>query len=107
MAEELGLAEAIEAVRLELRRAQDHGRGKDVRFAVGAVDVEFAVDVTKTAGADASVRVLGVFSAGGKGERSRAETHRIKISLAPIGVGGQPFEVAAAATGRPDGSATQ
>lgn len=101
---ELGLAEAIEAVRLQLRRAQDAGRGSDVRFAVGPVEVEFAVDVSKKAGGEASVKVLGLLSLGGKGELSQGQTHRVKISLTPIGVGGEPFEVAASAPTRPDGS---
>jgi hypothetical protein len=36
-----GLAEAIEAVRAELRTAQDVGRGDDVRFVVGEIEIEF------------------------------------------------------------------
>ena len=62
--EELGLAEAIDAVRSELRRAQDRGRGAGVRFTVGAVEVEFVVEVTKRAGAEASVKVLNILALG-------------------------------------------
>jgi hypothetical protein len=105
--EELGLAEAIEAVRSELRRAQDAGRGSDVRFAVGSVEMEFAVNVAKTGGGQVSVTVLGLLSLGGKGGLSREETHRVKISLNPIGVGDTPFEVASAAAHRPDGKPGQ
>ncbi len=104
---ELGLAEAIEAVRSELRRAQDEGSGKDVRFTVGIVEVEFAVDVTKKAGAGVSVQVLGVLSLGGRGELSRGETSRVKIALHPLGMGGEPFEVAAPSRKRPDGTAAE
>jgi hypothetical protein len=105
--EELGLAEAIEAVRSELRRAQDAGRESDVRFAVGNVEVEFAVAVTKTGGGEASVTVLGLLSLAGKGSLSRDESHRVKISLSPIGSGGQAFEVASPAVRRPDGEPAQ
>jgi hypothetical protein len=100
--DELGLAEAIEAVRRELRDAQERGAGDDVRFTVGPVDLEFAVDVTKTGGGGASVKVLGVVDIGGKGEFSTANTHRVKISLNPVTKDGEPFEVAANSSQRPD-----
>lgn len=102
---ELGLAEAIDAVRSQLRRAQDLGHGSDVRFSVGSVDVELAVEVAKTAGGEVSVKVLGLLSLGGGGELSTAQTHRVKVSLSPVGVSGQPFEVAAGVGARPDGAA--
>jgi hypothetical protein len=103
---ELGLAEAIEVLRRELRKAQDSGRGADVRFAVGSVEVELVVEVGKTAGGEASVKVLNLLSIGGKGEVSKGETNRVKVVLNPIGVGGAPFEVASARDHRPDAAET-
>ena len=105
MADGLGLAEAIDAVRSELRRAQDLGVGSDVRFAVGGVDVELAVELTKSAGGGLSVNVLGLLSLEGKGDVARGEVHRVKISLNPIGVAGAPFEVSSVVGRRPDGAA--
>lgn len=99
---ELGLAEAIDVLRFELRKAQDSGRGADVRFCVGSVEVELAVEVVKTAGGEASVKVLNILSLGGKGEVSKGDTNRVKVVLNPIGVGGAPFEVASAHDHRPD-----
>jgi Trypsin-co-occurring domain 2 len=103
---ELGLAEAIDVLRSELRKAQDSGRGADVRFSVGPVEVELAVEVVKTAGGEASVKVLNLLSLGGKGEVSKGETNRVKVVLNPIGVGGTPFEVASARDHRPDAAET-
>jgi hypothetical protein len=103
---ELGLAEAIDAVRSQLRRAQDLGHGSDVRFSVGSVEVELVVEVARKAGGEASVKVLRVLSLGSSGELSTAQTHRVKVSLSPVGVSGQPFEVAAAVGARPDGAAS-
>ena len=103
---ELGLAEAIDVLRSELRKAQDSGRGADVRFAVGPVEVELAVAVEKKAGGGVSVTVLNLLSLGGKGEVSKGETNRVKVVLNPIGVGGAPFEVASARDHRPDAAAT-
>jgi Trypsin-co-occurring domain 2 len=100
--EELGLAEAIEAIRRELAVAQDQGRGSDVRFTVGAVELEFAVDARRTTGGEASITVLSLLSLGGKGEAAKGETHRVKVALSPLAVDGRPFEVSAAAERRPD-----
>lgn len=103
---ELDLAEAIDVLRSELRRAQDSGRGADVRFTVGSVEVELVVEVGKTAGGEASVKVLNLLSIGGKGVVSKGETNRVKVVLNPIGVGGAPFEVASARDRRPDAAET-
>jgi hypothetical protein len=100
---ELELADAIDVVRTELRKAQDSGRGADVRFSVGSVEVELAVEVTRTVGGEASVKVLNLLSVGGKGEVARDQANRVKVVLNPIGVGGAPFEVASARDRRPDG----
>jgi hypothetical protein len=102
MDEDLGLAEAIEAVRAELRRAQDAGRASDVRFAVGTVELEFAVDAKRTAGGDASVKVLSLLSLGARGELAQGEASRVKVTLTPLGANGVPFEVATSSQPRPD-----
>jgi hypothetical protein len=102
MPDDFALADAIEAVRTELRRAQDAGRGSDVRFVVGATEVEFTVEVVKAAGGEASVRVLNILSVGGTGEVSTGKTNRVTILLTPVGVGGEPFEVASVQARRPD-----
>ena len=103
--EELGLAEAIEAVRAELRKAQVSGRGSDLRFAVGSVEVEFLVEVSKTAGGEASVKVFNLVSIGGKGEATSGQTNRVKVVLNPTGADGGRLEVASAQGHRPDATA--
>jgi Trypsin-co-occurring domain 2 len=100
--ENAGLAEAIDMLRSELQKAQDAGRSSDVRFSVGPVEVELAIEVIKKAGGEASVKVLNLLSIGGKGERSRAETNRVKIVLNPIGVNGEAFEIKSSQHRRPD-----
>lgn len=100
---ELELADAIDVLRTELAKAQDSGRGADVRFSVGSVEVELAIEIVKKAGGEASVKVLSFLSLGAKGEVSKGETNRVKVVLNPIGVGGKPFEVASAQDQRPGG----
>lgn len=99
---EIGLAEAIDVVRGELRKAQNAGRNADVRFSVGSVEVELAVELVKKAGGEASIKVLNLLSFGGKGEVSTGDTNRVKVVLNPIGVDGEPFEIASAQDRRPD-----
>jgi Trypsin-co-occurring domain 2 len=102
MAEEFALADAIEAIRRELRRAQDEGRGSDVRFVVGPAEVEFTIEVVKAAGGEASVKVLNLLSIGGSGQVSTGKTNSVKLVLKPVEVGGAPFEVASGHSRRPD-----
>jgi hypothetical protein len=102
MTEQPGLAETIAEIRAELRRAQQLGTEGDARFAVDHVDIELTVDVSRKAGGGASVTVLGFLSANNTQDRERAETSRVKISLVPVAVNGQPYEVAAAMPQRPD-----
>ena len=99
----VGLAEAIVAVRRDLLRAQDEGAGSEVRFAVGPVELEFSVAVTRDAKGEASINVLGFISLGGGAGVSSGETHRVKVTLNPLAVDGEPFEVAASRNGRPGG----
>jgi hypothetical protein len=103
---ELELAKAIDVLRGELRKAQDSGEWSDVRFSVGAVEVELAIEVVEKAGGQFSVNVIDLLSVEGKRGRSKGETNRIKVTLNPIGVGGKPFEVASARDQRPDAAQT-
>jgi hypothetical protein len=101
--EKASLAETIEVLRSELRRAQDLGSGDDVRFSVGSVEVELAIEVEKKVGGKASITVLNLLSIGGSGDRTTSETNRVKVVLNPVGVNGAPFEVASSQARRPDG----
>jgi Trypsin-co-occurring domain 2 len=102
-ADDVGLAETIKVLRAELRKAQDAGRDSDVRFSVGSVEVELAIEVVKKTGGQASINVLNLLSIGGQGKRSMSSTNRVTIVLNPIGVNGEPFEVASSQARRPDG----
>jgi hypothetical protein len=79
----VGLADAIRSLRTELLAAVEEGEGQGLRFRVGPVELEFGVAVTKEQGGGGGVR-FWVISAEGELARSKATTHRIKLSLAPI-----------------------
>jgi NTP-dependent ternary system trypsin peptidase co-occuring protein len=99
----MSLAECHNCGPAELIRAQKEGEGDDIRFTVGTVEMEFAVDVKKRAGTGISVNVLSLIFLGGKGDVSRAEINRVKIVLNPHTIDRQPIEVAKASKGRPGG----
>ncbi|MFF3322987.1 trypco2 family protein [Streptomyces sp. NPDC002889] len=84
-----GLAEVIGQVRDELELAQRAGEGRDLRFSVESVHLEFVVQVRKEGSGRAELRI-GVLTAGGGGSTARDATHTIKIELKPHGGDGDP-----------------
>ena len=77
------LADTIAAVRRELDSAQAAGQGQPVQFRTGPVELEFDVAVTRTRGGEGGVQIW-VLTLGGKLERERATTQRIKVTLQPV-----------------------
>lgn len=88
----VGLADAVRGVRAELQAAMVEGQGEELRFEVGPVELEFAVDVRKEGGMDATAKVY-VVSFGAKGSMSAASTHRMKLTLHPKDRQGNPAQV--------------
>ncbi|MFE1877878.1 trypco2 family protein [Streptomyces sp. NPDC059496] len=88
----VGLADAVRGVRAELRAAMAEGQDADLRFDVGPVELEFAVDVRKDGAVDVKARVY-VVSFGAKGGGSTASTHRLKLTLNPVDAQGKPVQV--------------
>ncbi len=87
MADESGLdvplASAIEALRGELVAAVQAGKGQEVRFALGSVELEFQVEVSRETGGEAGVK-FWVIALGGKGTRSSGTAHTVRLSLSPV-----------------------
>jgi hypothetical protein len=84
-----GLAEVIGQVRDELERAQRAGAGRDLKFSVERVNLEFAVQVRREGSGRAELRI-GVVTAGAGGTAARDTTHTIQIELKPQGRDGDP-----------------
>jgi len=84
-----GLAEVIGQVRDELERAQRAGEGRDLKFSVEKVNLQFAVQVRREGSGRAELRI-GVLTAGGGGSAARDTTHTIQIELKPQGRDGNP-----------------
>lgn len=75
------LSEAIKAVRGGLAAAQQDGTGAPVQFTVKEIVLDLGIELRHTASAGGGVKAF-VVSADAKGERSRAATHRMTVTLA-------------------------
>jgi len=95
------LAEAIKGIRAELSEAMVASEGERLRFDVGPVELEFAVDIQRDLQGRAGVKVW-VVEIAGSGGWSRDSSHRVKVTLNPIDTKtGQPARVADQLTGPP------
>lgn len=76
------LADAVQAVRDELLAAAARGTGRDLRFEVGDINLEFTVELRRDARVKSGVRAW-VISADADVGRSTARTHRVSFTLRP------------------------
>lgn len=91
---ELGLVEAIEQVREELRQAMAAGADAEVQFPVGQVTLEFQVGIKKTGEGSGKVKVW-VLEAGTSGKIEHDAVQKVTVVLeAPIDDNGEPVRVA-------------
>lgn len=92
----LDLADAITLLRDQVaearRRISDSGDA-GVRFGLGEITVELGMELTRTRGADGSLR-FGVIGLGGKRESTRKATHSVTVRLNPHLPGGGDVDVA-------------
>lgn len=78
----IGLADAIAALRAELRTAVAASAKEEIKFEVGEVVVELEVAVEKSVEGSAGVNVW-VIDVNAGGTRATTATHRITIPLKP------------------------
>ncbi|MED7823722.1 trypco2 family protein [Streptomyces chiangmaiensis] len=76
------LADAIQAVRDELLTAAARGTGRDLRFEVGDINLEFTVELRRDARLKSGVRAW-VISADADAGLSTARAHRVSFTLRP------------------------
>ncbi|MFE9663150.1 trypco2 family protein [Streptomyces sp. NPDC005955] len=100
---EIGLAEAVAAVREELRRAAEQGADEGLKFGVGPVQMEFEVELRADARAKGGFRVWAV-SAETEAGVVRGRTHRVSFTLTPCLEGAQHGVLIAAGQDSPFGA---
>jgi hypothetical protein len=79
---EIGLADAVAAVRRELTEAREAGANSGLVFEVGPIQMDFEVELRAEAEAKGRFRVW-VVSADASAGVSRGRTHRVSFTLLP------------------------
>lgn len=79
----LGLADAIEALRGELSEAVARGQGKDIRFHLGEIEIEFQTTIERSAGGKGGVQ-FWVVELGAEGAVRHESVHTIRLKLEAV-----------------------
>lgn len=87
-----GLADAVAALRAELTQARAAGGDAELRFQLGDIQMEFAVEVTADAEAHGGVR-FWVVDVGGKVGMASTGSHRVTLTLSPTTADGRRAEI--------------
>lgn len=88
----LDLADAIELLRDQIVEAQERSPATGVRFALGEITVEFALELSRSRGAGGGLRFY-VAEANARAERASSNTHRVVVTLRPKRSDGGDVEV--------------
>lgn len=80
--DDIELAEAVQAIRTGLTSAATVGEGQDLAFDVGAVTMEFTVEIRKDVRGSGRVKAW-VVNAGAEGSRGSTHTHKVTFTLTP------------------------
>ncbi|WP_263101896.1 trypco2 family protein [Kitasatospora sp. DSM 101779] len=83
---EIGLADAVDAVREELLEAASRGEGQPLSFEVGPIEMEFEIELRAEAKAGGKFKAW-VVSAEAEAGVSRGRTHRVAFTLTPRAAG--------------------
>jgi hypothetical protein len=93
VADRIGLPEAIEALRGELREAIARGEDEDIHFPVGGVQFEFQVAITREGSGQGGVNI-GVLQFGATGSYAHEDVHTVTVTLEqPVDANGEPIQV--------------
>jgi len=92
------LAAAVKALREQLLEAMRVGAEKDLKFALGPIEMEFDIVASWTGDVHAGVK-FWVVDAGAKGTRASEATHRLKLTLQPVSVAGGDVSISDFVTG--------
>lgn len=94
------LASAIEDLRSELLKALEAGLDQKLHFRLKPIELELQLAVTGSGGTKGGIK-FWVVEFGGEANIKREATHKLKLTLEPVGPNGQPFEVSSGPTGLP------
>lgn len=85
----IGLKETLEALRVELSESILVSEGKQIRFEVGEIELEFQVVVEKSQEGKGGIKFWVVEMGGGVTDKN-AMVHKLKIPFKPVWKDGSP-----------------
>jgi hypothetical protein len=95
------IAQAIKTIRDEIATAVRDGQNEEIKFDLGAIELEFQVEISEekggSGGASAGFNVGVValeLSGEGNLQRSKSTTHTVKLTLNPKTAQKGPIEIA-------------
>jgi hypothetical protein len=77
----IGLAEAIAGLRADLSTARLQGEGQDIRFSVGEIEVELAVEFGWSKEAGGGFKLFSFVDLSGKAGSTDKATNKVKLKL--------------------------
>jgi hypothetical protein len=86
----IGIREAVAALRAELSESIAASAGEQIRFEVGEMQIEFQVEIERSAEGSGGIR-FWVVELGAKSSRTSTVTHTVTIPLKPVTNSGQPL----------------
>lgn len=89
---DLDLADAVRAIRRELKSAMEEGRDEELRLRLGPVELELQLEIARATGVEGDVRVW-VASIGGRKSSAVTKTHTIRLTLHPENRGGEDVDI--------------
>jgi hypothetical protein len=87
------LAQAIRELRTQLVEAVKEGEGAAIRFVPKSVDVELAIIFDAEVEAGGGFKLFSLIDLSGKAKLGDETTHKVKLTLEPIGRDGKPVLV--------------
>lgn len=88
------LGDTIRQIMAELTRAMHEGKGEDLLFGLGPVELEFMVDVNKETTAGGGIKI-NVITLGGKKTSGQTNSRKIKLTFDPLDANSDPARIAA------------
>ncbi|MFI1682308.1 trypco2 family protein [Streptomyces sp. NPDC020607] len=97
---EIGLADAISAIRDDILTATQQGAGSPLRFELGDIEMDFTVELRRDARGRAGVKAWVIDAAAERGSGT-THTHRVAFTLKPKdALTGQGWDVSSDEEGR-------
>ena len=87
MKEEIGLKEAVVALRKELLEAQKEAADQDLKFKIDEIELELELVTSKEGEGGGGVK-FWVYNADMKAKLGKTRTHRLRLKLNPENKGG-------------------